>query len=420
VLHNSSADLDPVDKIENVKGCTAVAVFTGTRSNIADMLEWNGAAFKKAQEVLKNHGFSAHVSAHYTHGFFENCQTSLPGVLPCQPGIAIWFNSSVGYSDFLKDLSNQLTSVKGGFTLTAISRPAWDIYLNAKTNYCNANNPHSQNPITAGSLESTGGPYSLDQIDGLAASHRQLLSAIGSHFQLSFADGANFFVNNLPSTTRWYPHTNHDSLTDDLPGELELSVHATAYSHVYVQDFSTNLWIDADSENGQSKMTLKNRCDSEASEPFHMDGDGFVRNDGNGKLHYVFQYEALGGGLYGTTHPLACSANWHLPTIRELAKWAQASGAKGILETAQVPSGQAPSGYQLVNAKNLADGAKDDFYYNNSGYVPPAGDMGHVWFGTSSILSLYGGEAFVFHGVNAAIANAEADHNTSAIRCFSK
>ena len=59
-----------------------------------------------------------------------------------------------------------------------------------------------------------------------------------------------------------------------------------------------------------------------------------------------------------------CPKGTRLPTIRELARDAQAQGAKGILEVYQVRKNDVPPGYELFVVLN-PDKIKDQFYYIN-------------------------------------------------------
>jgi hypothetical protein len=90
-----------------------------------------------------------------------------------------------------------------------------------------------------------------------------------------------------------------------------------------------------------------------------------------------------------------------LPTARELAQIATQMGAKGILEKNVVDSelkGVAPEGYFLVATVN-SDGTKDQFYYNFSGYVPPADGSAKLlnWW-SSSVQSGYSNYSYVLLG----------------------
>ncbi len=117
--------------------------------------------------------------------------------------------------------------------------------------------------------------------------------------------------------------------------------------------------------------------------------DGVIR-DARGNLLSMNQARAI----------KACAdQKMHLPTIRELAQMSQAMGAKGILETSEVKEGEVPAGFYLVSAIN-PNGKKDEFYFNYSGYVRPAGDLGNNWFWSSSVDSDDSGVGYVLNGYN--------------------
>lgn len=73
------------------------------------------------------------------------------------------------------------------------------------------------------------------------------------------------------------------------------------------------------------------------------------------------------------------SLNAHLPTVRELALYAQSLGAAGIAAE------RLDNSYGFINAKN-ADRYRqdDDFYYSNEGYQRPNGELGDISFWSSS------------------------------------
>jgi hypothetical protein len=94
-----------------------------------------------------------------------------------------------------------------------------------------------------------------------------------------------------------------------------------------------------------------------------------VRNT-DGSVRAMTQYEAMDYCL---------SRRQRLPTIRELALYAQSQGARGVRETPE-------AGYLAAKAFDTS-GHPDNFYYSNEGYQRPAGDLAKlVW---SSSVSLH-------------------------------
>lgn len=93
----------------------------------------------------------------------------------------------------------------------------------------------------------------------------------------------------------------------------------------------------------------------------------------------------------------ACPARSRQPTIRELAKYSQTQGAKGILEVDQVDLKNIPSGYRFFNVIN-PDNTTDQFLYNPEGYQAPKGDFGENDFWSSSIYVGYSNYVLGFNG----------------------
>ena len=131
----------------------------------------------------------------------------------------------------------------------------------------------------------------------------------------------------------------------------------------------------------------------------------------DGKLKYMNQLDAAN----------ACPAGSRLPTVRELAIESVASGAKGILEFAQVDPKSIPAGYSLITALN-PNGQADKFYFNSEGYV--YGDGEGAWYWSSSMPSspeegqgVYG---YVHVGVpyGFVIGGTSLKDNSIAVRCF--
>lgn len=93
-----------------------------------------------------------------------------------------------------------------------------------------------------------------------------------------------------------------------------------------------------------------------------------------------------------------------LPTVRELASWSIAHGAKGILETSEVSGdangatpGGVPQGYYLV-ASVYEDGTKDAFYFSHEGYRSPSAEFSKEMFWTASTAAQNKNYAHVFYG----------------------
>jgi hypothetical protein len=103
----------------------------------------------------------------------------------------------------------------------------------------------------------------------------------------------------------------------------------------------------------------------------------------------------------------ACPTGTHLPTMREIAEYCTALGAKGILEIADVNPGAIPKDYLHYQVTN-SDNSQEEFYFNEKGYQRPNGDLGKEFFWTSSLdsfvkkdgwaLSLYGYSGFFYIG----------------------
>tara|TARA_Y100000590_G_scaffold445177_1_gene576939 strand:- start:1067 stop:1573 length:507 start_codon:yes stop_codon:yes gene_type:complete len=96
----------------------------------------------------------------------------------------------------------------------------------------------------------------------------------------------------------------------------------------------------------------------------------------------------------GVSHDQAikiCSEKgMRLPTVRELALYAESRGAQGISET------EKPRHYLIKGSD--AEGNSDPFYFSYKGYEPPEGELGEYWFWTSSIPSDYTPVAYLLMG----------------------
>jgi hypothetical protein len=124
-----------------------------------------------------------------------------------------------------------------------------------------------------------------------------------------------------------------------------------------------------------------------------------VRNT-DGSIRYMNQSDAIN---------YCASQGLHLPSIRELAQLSQSMGAAGISQTAK-------DGYYHVNAKN-ADGKADSFYFRYAGYNRPAGDLGDIWFWSSSV-DLYDPDfGFILYGYDGAIESTMLAYGRCSVLC---
>lgn len=88
----------------------------------------------------------------------------------------------------------------------------------------------------------------------------------------------------------------------------------------------------------------------------------------NGKLIFMNAFEA---------EEYCKRLGAHLPTVRELAMYAKSRGAKGIIKKALVKktcSTEKYSDCEKIEALNM-DGSYDRFYYVNSGFRAPVGQL---------------------------------------------
>jgi hypothetical protein len=111
----------------------------------------------------------------------------------------------------------------------------------------------------------------------------------------------------------------------------------------------------------------------------------------------------------------ACGGNYHLPTARELAKFAQAHGAQ-VLESSQVDKNHVPNDYYEVTAMN-PDKAVDDFYLNFDSYQPPQdqGDLGCLRIWSSSRVPGIGCN-YTFDGPTGSVT-CESWSNSNSVLC---
>ena len=98
-----------------------------------------------------------------------------------------------------------------------------------------------------------------------------------------------------------------------------------------------------------------------------------------------------------------------LPTVRELALYAQSLGAQGISETAK-------AGYYVVKELDGA-GSPANFYFNSQGYVRPTGELGNLGSFWSS--SVYPGVSDVAYGLIAGDGDIGAGRRSAldVVRC---
>jgi hypothetical protein len=120
-----------------------------------------------------------------------------------------------------------------------------------------------------------------------------------------------------------------------------------------------------------------------------------------------------------------------LPTARELAVYSQSLGARGIRETAHpgvVTSDTTVraeieqmdrDGYYPIYVANSSGQRAVDFYFNSSGYQRPAGDLGNLWFWSSSVHPVFSDSAYNVNGVNGVFGlDLRSPYSDgSAVRC---
>jgi hypothetical protein len=123
----------------------------------------------------------------------------------------------------------------------------------------------------------------------------------------------------------------------------------------------------------------------------------------NGKVKYMSQEEAA---------QYCASQGARLPSARELTQLSVSLGAKGIVDSCG-------SEWSCAKRKHIqnADGTNDEFYFNYSGYQPPAGDLGNNWFWSSSVDSRYPEFGFFFNGVDGGIFMNLWVNRRHAVRC---
>lgn len=100
-----------------------------------------------------------------------------------------------------------------------------------------------------------------------------------------------------------------------------------------------------------------------------------------------------------------------LPTAKELAKESQRLLAKGVHAHAKHLGVSVDSyavnteidqmrrdGYRPIYTKNSSGQKVVDFYFNNSGYERPAGELGNYFFWSSSVHPVYSDYAYGLYG----------------------
>lgn len=113
-----------------------------------------------------------------------------------------------------------------------------------------------------------------------------------------------------------------------------------------------------------------------------------IARNADGSVRSMNQYEA---------NEYCLNQGLRLPTIRELALYAQSREAHGIRENAQ-------EGYYYIEALD-ASGKPDTFYFTNRGYLRPQGELGMAWFWSSSLHPRHTGHAFYMRGYDAALVH---------------
>lgn len=118
-----------------------------------------------------------------------------------------------------------------------------------------------------------------------------------------------------------------------------------------------------------------------------------------------------------------------LPTVRELAIYAQSLGASGLKETsfAQKPVTDTQVQQEITQMKTQGYTAITvisenqefvDFYYNPSGYKAPTGALAYnnIWSSTDSPAAY---EAYDLVMANGSIASYDTTHDPQVVRCIS-
>lgn len=129
-----------------------------------------------------------------------------------------------------------------------------------------------------------------------------------------------------------------------------------------------------------------------------------IARDMNGKVMYMNQSEAI---------KYCANQGAHLPSARELAQLSMSLGAKGIVDSCGYDKRTC---YKVDSIEN-ADGSKDEFYFDYSGFEIPTGDLGDKWLWSSSVKSFNPDFAFVFHRHFGSIVYENGNYNNFAVLC---
>jgi hypothetical protein len=126
------------------------------------------------------------------------------------------------------------------------------------------------------------------------------------------------------------------------------------------------------------------------------------------------------------------SQGTRLPTIRELALYAQSLGALGIRETTHIGEVETDSavqteiaqmkgdGYEAIFTLNSAGQPTVDFYFSHSGYRAPPGDLGAFWLYSSSVAALSPTDNYTLSSTNGETGHDGRDfiYDDDAGRCI--
>jgi hypothetical protein len=130
-------------------------------------------------------------------------------------------------------------------------------------------------------------------------------------------------------------------------------------------------------------------------------GLGDILRHTSGNVRHMKQYDAE-----RTCRELGT----RLPTARELAVYSQSLGARKIRETTHPDVATTDStvraeiaqmdrdGYYPIYVANPSGQRAVDFYFNDSGYRRPAGDLGYYWFWSSSVHPDFSNNAYLLSG----------------------
>jgi hypothetical protein len=106
---------------------------------------------------------------------------------------------------------------------------------------------------------------------------------------------------------------------------------------------------------------------------FILDSEGFLRNNDSSLAKRSWLEAQNDCVQFGK----------NLASIRSLSLISEQFGAVPTLNRNQVNPENSPYGYQRIQALN-PDGTEDDFYFSDTGFIPPAGDLFRVavWSGS--------------------------------------